>query len=44
MHTRKIVGWSMRETLHATTALEALDIAAFNTPPMSIAKPFPMRE
>jgi transposase InsO family protein len=27
MHTRKIVGWSMRETLHATIAIEALDMA-----------------
>jgi transposase InsO family protein len=27
LHTRKIVGWSMRETLHATIALEALDMA-----------------
>ena len=27
MHTRKVVGWSMRETLHASIALEALDMA-----------------
>ena len=27
LHTRKIVGWSMRETLHAEIALEALDMA-----------------
>ena len=27
MHTRKIVGWSMRETLHTEIALEALDMA-----------------
>ena len=27
MHTRKIVGWSMRETLHATIAIEALHMA-----------------
>jgi transposase InsO family protein len=27
MHTRKIVGWSMRETLHTDIALEALDMA-----------------
>ncbi len=27
MHTRKVVGWSMRETLHAAIALEALDMA-----------------
>ncbi len=25
--TREVVGWSMRETLHAPTALEALDMA-----------------
>ena len=27
LHTRKIVGWSMRETLHAEIALEALEMA-----------------
>ena len=27
MHTRKIVGWSMRETLHTEIALEALNMA-----------------
>ena len=27
MHTRKVVGWSMRETLHASIALEALQMA-----------------
>jgi putative transposase len=27
LHTRKIVGWSMRETLHTETALEALTMA-----------------
>lgn len=27
MHTRKVVGWSMRQTLHASIALEALDMA-----------------
>ena len=27
MHTRKVVGWSMRETPHASIALEALDMA-----------------
>ena len=27
LHTRKIVGWSMRETLHAEIALEARDMA-----------------
>jgi transposase InsO family protein len=27
MHTRKVVGWSMRETLDASIALEALEIA-----------------
>ena len=27
MHTRKVVGWSMRETLHGSIALEALDMA-----------------
>jgi len=27
MHSRKVVGWSMRETLHASIALEALDMA-----------------
>ena len=27
MHTRKVVGWSMRETLHASIALEALEMA-----------------
>jgi transposase InsO family protein len=27
MHTRKIVGWSMRQTLHAEIALDALDMA-----------------
>ena len=27
MHTRKAVGWAMRETLHAGTAVEALRIA-----------------
>ena len=27
LHTRKIVGWSMRETLHAQIALEALTMA-----------------
>ena len=27
MHTRKIVGWSMRDTLHAEIALEALAMA-----------------
>ena len=27
MHTRKIVGWSMRETLHTEIALEALSMA-----------------
>ena len=27
MHTRKVVGWSMRETLHASIALEDLDMA-----------------
>ena len=27
LHTRKIVGWSMRESLHAEIALEALDMA-----------------
>ncbi len=27
LHTRKVVGWSMRETLHASIALEALDMA-----------------
>jgi transposase InsO family protein len=27
MHTRKVVGWSMRETLHASIALEAVNMA-----------------
>ncbi|RVT80622.1 IS3 family transposase, partial [Rhodobacteraceae bacterium CCMM004] len=27
MHTRKVVGWSMRETLHAEIVLEALEMA-----------------
>ncbi len=27
LHTRKIVGWSMRETLHTEIAIEALDMA-----------------
>ena len=27
MHTRKVVGWSMRETLHASIAVEALRMA-----------------
>ena len=27
LHTRKIVGWSMRETLHAEIAVEALEMA-----------------
>ncbi len=27
MHTRKIVGWSMRQTLHTEIALEALNMA-----------------
>jgi putative transposase len=27
MHTRKIVGWSMRETLHTEIALDAIDMA-----------------
>ena len=27
MHTRKVVGWSMRETLRASITLEALDMA-----------------
>ena len=27
MHTRKIVGWSMRETLHTQIALDALNMA-----------------
>jgi len=27
MHTRKLVGWSMRETLHTQIALEALAMA-----------------
>jgi putative transposase len=27
LHTRKIVGWSMRETLHTKIALEALTMA-----------------
>jgi putative transposase len=27
MHTRKIVGWSMRQTLHAEIALDALNMA-----------------
>ena len=27
MHTRKVVGWSMRETLHASIAIEALEMA-----------------
>src|SRR5271154_3541512 len=27
LHTRKIVGWSMRETLHAEIALDALNMA-----------------
>jgi putative transposase len=27
MHTRKVVGWAMRETLHAGIALEALHMA-----------------
>ena len=27
MHSRKIVGWSMRETLHTDIAIEALDMA-----------------
>lgn len=27
LHTRKIVGWSMRETLHAKIAIEALEMA-----------------
>ena len=27
MHTRKVVGWAMRETLHAEIALDALDMA-----------------
>jgi transposase InsO family protein len=27
LHTRKIVGWSMRETLHTEIALEALTMA-----------------
>ena len=27
MHTRKIVGWSMRQTLHTEIALDALDMA-----------------
>ena len=27
MHTRKVVGWSMREALHALITLEALDMA-----------------
>jgi putative transposase len=28
MHTRKIVGWSMRQTLHTEIALEVLTMAA----------------
>ena len=27
MHTRKIVGWSMRQTLHTEIALDALNMA-----------------
>ena len=33
LHTRKIVGWSMRETLHAAIALEALGMAVQRQPP-----------
>ena len=27
MHTRKIVGWSMRQTMHTEIALNALNMA-----------------
>lgn len=33
LHTRKIVGWSMRETLHTEIALEALTMAIKRQPP-----------
>jgi putative transposase len=33
LHTRKIVGWSMRETLHAEIALEALTMAIMRQRP-----------
>jgi len=37
MHTRKVVGWSMRETLHASIAVEALRMAiARQRPPAGL--------
>ena len=35
MHTRKIVGWSMRQTLHTEIALEALTMAVQRQRPAS---------
>jgi putative transposase len=40
MHTRKIVGWSMRQTLHIEIALDALNMAVERPPP---AGPDPLR-
>jgi len=33
LHTRKIIGWSMRETLHTEIALEALTMAIMRQRP-----------
>jgi len=43
MHTRKIVGWSMRQTLHPEIAIDALNMAIQRqrTPPRPTAKPLP---
>jgi len=54
MHTRKIVDWPMRQTLHTEIALEALNMAVerqrpapglihHSTPPRRTAKPLPRR-
>jgi transposase InsO family protein len=33
LYTRKIIGWSMRETLHSEIALQALTMAIVRQPP-----------